>query len=616
MTVFRSNDTIIKGAGNDTINPGLGFDYVHGGDGFDHLILDYSVGDTGTGMTFRENGQSGFASRSANGINLDYINFYNIEQFTVTGTSKDDIFDLFTPNSTIRAGAGNDQVTVGGPYWLPIAGNVGKLDGGAGFDFLKLNLANQTANLTLNLRDINISGVVSATNFEQFALKTGSGNDTVLQTGIVNGAVLRANDSIQTNAGNDTINAGLGLDSVYGGDGLDHLILDYSVGDTGTGMTFAGGSQFGSAERKVSSTNSTRLDSIYFDYIEQFTVTGTSKDDILDLYTPNSTIRAGAGNDQVRVGGSNWLLIAGNVGKLDGGAGFDFLKLNLANQTANLTLTNLLDINISGVVRATNFERFELTTGSGNDTVLQTGIVNGAVLRANDTITTGAGNDTINAGLGFDSVYGGYLGLDHLILDYSVGDTGTGMTFQGSTLYGTASRNVSSPNSALLDFVEFSGIERFTVTGTSKNDTISGASGNDIINAGAGNDILTGQAGGDILTGGNGNDTFKYEDRSYSLLSNYDVIKDFVIGSDIIDGTNAVAAAQVKKLGSVSALTETAIKQVLTATNFSQFGASTFQFNNRTFLGLNDGTAGFSASTDAIIEITGFTGNLANLAIA
>jgi Ca2+-binding RTX toxin-like protein len=441
-------------------------------------------------------------------------------------------------------------------------------------------------------------------------ITTGNGNDTVIRPVLVNSTVFRSNDTIRTNAGNDTINAGLGFDSVYGGDGLDHLIVDYSVGDTGTGMTFGGGSQFGSAFRNVSSTSSTRLDSIYFDRIEQFTVIGTSKDDTFNLYTKNSVIRAGAGNDQVQV----MATIAGNVGTLDGGAGFDFLKLNLANQTANLTLTNLRDINISGVVRATNFERFELTTGSGNDTVLQSGIVNGAVLRANDTIITGAGNDTINAGLGFDSVNGGYQGQDHLIVDYSVGDTGTGMTFQGSTLYGTAQRNVSSTNSTVLDSIAFEGIERFTVVGTSKNDTIRTASGNDIINAGAGNDILTGSAGGDILTGGTGNDTFKY-DRSDSLLSNYDVITDLAIGSDIIDGTDAVAAAQVKKLGSVSALTETAIKQVLTATNFSRFGASTFKFSDRTFLALNDGTAGFSASNDSIIEITGFTGNLANLAI-
>jgi Ca2+-binding RTX toxin-like protein len=433
---------------------------------------------------------------------------------------------------------------------------------------------------------------------------TGNGNDRVIQPM----SVISSDDVIRTNSGNDTINPGLGRDYVYGGDGLDHLILDYSVGDTGTGVDFNAGT---SARRRTSD----RVDSIMFSEIEQFTVTGTSKDDTFyNLTTQNSVIRAGAGNDQVSITRP----IAGNLGFFDGGTGIDVLTLNLSNQTASLNLTNLLDIDVSGVIRATNFERFSLITGSGNDTVLQSGIVNGAVFRANDYIQTGAGNDTVNAGLGSDTVFGG-AGLDHLIVDYSIGDTGTGMRFNGSSLYGTGSRNVSSTNATVLDFVEFTGIERFTVTGTSKDDIIGTSSGNDIINAGAGNDLISGGGGGDILTGGLGADTFQYRAYADSQLANYDVIRDLEIGIDAIDGPIAIAASQIKKLGRVTALTETAIQQVLTATNFVANGASTFRFNDglrdRTFLGLNDGRAGFSASTDSIIEITGFSGNLNNLRI-
>jgi hypothetical protein len=60
---------------------------------------------------------------------------------------------------------------------------------------------------------------------------------------------------------------------------------------------------------------------------------------------------------------------------------------------------------------------------------------------------------------------------------------------------------------------------------------------------------------------------------------------------------------------------DTVIRPTLVNVN----GASTFRFRDglldRTFLALNDGTAGFSASTDSIIEITGFRGNLNNLSI-
>jgi Ca2+-binding RTX toxin-like protein len=173
-------------------------------------------------------------------------------------------------------------------------------------------------------------------------------------------------------------------------------------------MTFNGSS----ARRWTDTTNNRRsLDSILFQQIEQFTITGTSKDDSFTLYTTNSVIRAGAGNDQVRVTQP----IIGNIGSLDGGTGVDFLELDLSNQTANLNLTNLRDINISGVVRAINFERFDIETGSGNDTVLQSVLVNGVVLRQNDLFKTGAGNDTINAGLGSDTVLAGS-GQDHLII--------------------------------------------------------------------------------------------------------------------------------------------------------------------------------------------------------
>ena len=94
-------------------------------------------------------------------------------------------------------------------------------------------------------------------------ITTGNGNDIVNRPAGTNSNVYRSNDTIRTNGGNDIINPGLGLDNVYGGDGLDRLILDYSIGDTGTGIVFAGGSQFGSANRKISSTNSSYLDSVY-----------------------------------------------------------------------------------------------------------------------------------------------------------------------------------------------------------------------------------------------------------------------------------------------------------------------------------------------------------------
>ncbi len=50
MAVVRTDETLYGTDGNDTFNPGLGNDQVNGYGGNDLLILDYSVGDTGTGI--------------------------------------------------------------------------------------------------------------------------------------------------------------------------------------------------------------------------------------------------------------------------------------------------------------------------------------------------------------------------------------------------------------------------------------------------------------------------------------------------------------------------------------------------------------------------------------
>ena len=443
-------------------------------------------------------------------------------------------------------------------------------------------------------------------------INTGNGNDIVTVPVYVNGVLSRTNDVIRTNGGDDVINPGLGkADYVYGGAGFDRLILDYSVDDTGGAMSLTfdpRGYGIGSAQRVGATYNSPWLDIIQFSEIETLTVTGTSKDDSIVTYFGSHTIRAGAGNDTVQA----------NAGFLDGGTGFDRLNIDLSAQTANLNLSNLYNINIAGVVTAINFESFGITTGSGNDIVTQSAFINGFLQRANDTIYTGAGNDVINAGLGQKDYVDGGDGIDHLIVDYSAGDTGTGMTFIVSSLGGgSASRKVSTGSSIDLDYMFFTRMERYTVTGTSKDDTILAGVSNDVLFGGAGNDRIAGGAGADRMTGGLGADRFEFAALSDSLLGSHDVITDLEIGTDVIDGPNIreIGSSLIRKLGNVVSLTEAAIQRVLTPTTFESNGASTFTFGNRTFVAMNNATAGFSAQTDSVIEITGYRGNLSDLKI-
>jgi hypothetical protein len=97
----------------------------------------------------------------------------------------------------------------------------------------------------------------------------------------------------------------------------------------------------------------------------------------------------------------------------------------------------------------------------------------------------------------------------------------------------------------------------------------------------------------------------------------FERISDLVIGTDTLDGPNAVAAANVQQAGTIlTSLTSDSISALLTNTNFLANGASTFTFDSggvRTFIALNDATPGYQSGTDSIIEITGYTGNFNNL---
>ncbi|MGA7934488.1 MAG: bluetail domain-containing putative surface protein, partial [Kovacikia sp.] len=151
--------------------------------------------------------------------------------------------------------------------------------------------------------------------------------------------------------------------------------------------------------------------------------------------------------------------------------------------------------------------------------------------------------------------------------------------------------------------------------GGNGNDSLFGNAGNDTLLGGNGDDLLVGGAGVDNLTGGNGNDTFRYTTLTDSLLEGFDHITDLKIGTDVIDGPNAVSAANLKKLGNVTDLDANTIGNLLSSTNFVTNGAATFTFGTRRLVALNDVVPGFSEKTDAIVEITGFRGNLNNLAI-
>jgi len=491
------NDTLSTGAGNDTINTGTGVDTVDGGDGIDTLIVDYSSNTYGAITSSVEaNGTGGFKGsfsaykdgRSYDSVSFIYdrVSFSNIEKFQITGTSQDDTINGGSGNDIINAGAGND--TVNG------SGGVDTLDGGAGSDTLTLNLSTQTRNLSITNTPVGIdlSEIVTAKNFENFNITTGSGNDT--------------------------INVGLGINTVDAGAGDDLLIVDYSIGDIGRGMylsSFAGVEGFSGGANRWNYPFTNTLDNIVFSGINRFQVTGTSQGDDITTGDGDDTIYGGDGNDTIYGGAGNDTIYGGDgddsitdIGNdtIDGGGGIDKVSADFSSSNNNLTfdLTGITSVVPTGS-SYTNVESLNLKTGSGNDTIKLKG-------NYNDQISTGAGDDTINAGLGIDTVFGGE-GTDTLIVDYSSNNT---VGIQSSSLFGTVNGIPNSgsyflassyPSFTTYARIDFTGIERFQITGTSQNDSITTGIGDDIVNGGAGDDTINAGDGNDTINAGGGNDT-------------------------------------------------------------------------------------------------------------
>ncbi|MFM6001220.1 MAG: hypothetical protein ACKPCI_21165, partial [Dolichospermum sp.] len=203
------------------------------------------------------------------------------------------------------------------------------------------------------------------------------------------------NDTITGTSGNDTINSGLGIDVVNGGAGDDLLIIDYSIGDTGSEMVLsssAGTEGFQGSAYRYNSAGSNTQDRVNFSGINRFQITGTAANDTITTGGGNDTINGGEGNDTINGGTGNDTINGGagddtinggtGVDTLDGGDGNDSLTLDLSAQKGNIVINNATaGINLTGIVTATNFENFTITTGSGNDTITQSGLVNNIVVR-------------------------------------------------------------------------------------------------------------------------------------------------------------------------------------------------------------------------------------------
>ena len=548
----NGDDYLWAGDGNDTLNGGTGEDYiitgsgkntVNAGDGDDEILITLADGadkvDGGAGIDEIEirNISGTFTAKASTVVNTlaDGTTIVNIENYDLYGTNdKNTIVTLggkdhivtYDGDDTVKAGAGDDYIDggAGNDKLYGEAGNdtifagSGKdaIDGGSGTDTVYIDVYSyQTINYTFDV--VNGKGTLSngsyAQNTEIFNIFTSAYGDDVLKAGNAQSVWFKSysgNDQLYGSAGDDLLDSGLGNDKIVAGKGDDVL---YDLG--GNNNLSAGDGD----------------DEVHLSIFEAHAGGDTT------------TLDLGAGNDSVEFNAG----LGYTFGKLnaDGGTGTDLAIIDRNETTKALTFTLSANATVvNGDVTLKNFERIDITGGSGadkftggnlsdsldgndgNDTLVGLGgddwiyggngrdTLKGGDGRdtiwasgssddaATDTIDAGAGDDYVHINNG-DTAIGG-TGIDTVYVDVSA--LTTGVKFTSGT--GTVKVNATTSYSGMeaLDFTGTKGND--VVTGGAGSDTLRGNAGNDTLNGGAGKDFLYDDAGNDTLLGGTGDDSF------------------------------------------------------------------------------------------------------------
>lgn len=188
------------------------------------------------------------------------------------------------------------------------------------------------------------------------------------------------------------------------------------------------------------------------------------------------------------------------IDTVDGVAGSDTLIIDYSKLTGNIGWSwNYYTDSRSNSVTFYNIERFNVTTGSGDDSLV--GNTLGDTLSGGagyDMLTGGGGADNINGGIGVDtwkenySAQSGAISVEFTPVGNASGDVNVAASVSGST-------GISVKNVETLDMQTGSGNDSISVDTLAYSDNIVTGSGNDTINVGlGGNDYVDGGLGSDL----------------------------------------------------------------------------------------------------------------------
>jgi Ca2+-binding RTX toxin-like protein len=266
-----------------------------------------------------------------------------------------------------------------------------------------------------------------------------------------------------------------------------------------------------------------------------------------------------------------------------------------------------------------------LSSSSTQTITVQYSTANGTALSGSDYTTT-TGTLTFNPGVTRQTISIPILNdaINEANETFTVKLTSPTNAILGGTA--TVTTTITDTLSASTTTTLAANVENLLLTG---NTAVygTGNAGNNVITGNRAANILNGKAGIDTLTGGIGTDTFVFQ-FGQSLVANSDRITDFAIGTDKIDlltqnglATNAPTAF-TRAVDSSAVNLTTVVNNLFTDANGAIAGNQALAINSAalvkvtttgivgTYLVVNDGTAGFQATNDLLVNITGFTGTI------
>ncbi|MDD1429939.1 hypothetical protein MEO42_02175 [Dolichospermum sp. ST_sed6] len=314
-------------------------------------------------------------------------------------------------------------------------------------------------------------------------------------------------------------------------------------------------------------------------------IIGNAANNILNGALGIDTLIGGTGNDIYRVD-TTTDMITENVG-----GGTDTIQSSVTFSLA--TLPNIENLTLTGTAAING------TGNAGNNLIIGNA--------ANNSLDDSAGNDILNGGLGLDTLIGG-IGNDIYVVDTTT-DIITENANEGrDTIQSSVTFSLATlPN---IENLTLTGTAAINGTGNAGNNVLTGNAANNILSGGLGNDILNGGLGIDTLIGGIGIDRFDYRNLANSVFNSVDVITDFNANASNDLFLVTTARSVFSNAGNVTTFDITGMTTNLTTVNFGANAAAQFTFGRRTFVAINDATAGFSGTTDAIVEVTGLIGTL------